>query len=119
MSALDRQAILGMDDLPRVRVEVPEWGGALYVRSLTGAERDAFEATWFAGEGRGRTVNMANLRARLVVLCAVDEDGIRLFADDDAEALGAKSAQALDRLFDAAQKLNGFSEADVEELAKN
>ena len=26
-------------------VEVPEWGGCIYVRTLTGTERDAFESS--------------------------------------------------------------------------
>ena len=42
---LNREAILAAEDLPRELVEVPEWGGAVYVRALTGAERDQFEAS--------------------------------------------------------------------------
>ena len=38
---LDRNAILGADDLGREVVDVPEWAGSVQVRGLTAAERDA------------------------------------------------------------------------------
>ena len=65
---------------------------------------------------QGNKQNMKNLRSRLVVLCAVDESGKRIFNDSDADALGKKSAAAVDRLFTAASKHNGFSSKDIEEL---
>ena len=49
----------------------------------------------------------------------VDEAGERLFSNDDVVALGKKNASALDKVFAIAQKLNGLSAADVEELEKN
>ena len=59
------------------------------------------------------------MRARLVGLTVIDETGQRLFTDDEVDLLGAKSGAALDRVFAVAQKLNGLSGADVEELSKN
>jgi len=32
--------ILAADDLPRVAVEVPEWNTTVWVREMTGSERD-------------------------------------------------------------------------------
>jgi len=116
---LNREAILAAKDLPRELVEVPEWGGAVYVRALTGAERDQFEASIVEQRGRDVRMNMRNIRAKLVALTVVDEDGQRIFTDDDVAALGGKSAAALDRLFAVAQRLSGLSKEDVEELAKN
>lgn len=113
--ALSRDQILAAPDLPAHSVRVPEWGGDVFVRSMTGAERDAFEAAIFDGD----KVNRANIRARLVSLCAVDDKGDRLFSEADIEALGKKSAAALERVYAAASRLNALSPADVEELAKN
>ena len=42
---LTREQILGSDDLKRQTVAVPEWGGDVFVRMLTGGERDAFEVS--------------------------------------------------------------------------
>lgn len=119
MGLLTRDSILAAEDLRTERVAVPEWGGAVCIRTLTGLERDAFEATWYEGRGTSRRENFANLRARLVVLTAVDESGARLFNEDDTKALGAKNAAALDRCFAVAQRLSGLSAKDVEDLAGN
>lgn len=63
-------------------------------------------------------VRLENIRARLVSLTVVDEDGRRLFSDDDVRALGAKSGAALERVWAVARKLSALSEEDVEELAE-
>ena len=119
MSLLSKTAILAANDLKSEDIEVPEWGGAVRVRSFTGRERDAFEASMVRGEGRDRKVDLTNMRARLVGLTVIDETGQRLFTDDEVDLLGAKSGAALDRIFAIAQKLNGLSGADVDELSKN
>ena len=112
---LTRDEILAADDLKIETVSVPEWGGAVQVRTLMGCQRDRFEASIV----KGKVVSMENLRAKLVAESAVNEKGKRLFTTKDVEALGKKSASALDRLFAVAQRLSGLSPADVDELAKN
>lgn len=119
MTLLSKTAILTANDLQTEDVEVPEWGGAVRVRSFTGRERDAFESSMVRGDGRDRRVDLTNMRARLVGLTVIDESGQRLFTDEEVDLLGAKSGAALDRVFAIAQKLNGLSGADVEELSKN
>ena len=110
---LTREQILQCDDLPKETVKVPEWGGEVQVRTMTGTDRDAFEASLIGKEGR-----LENVRARLVSLAVCDESGNRLFGDEDVAALGAKSAKALDRVFAVAQRLNGIGAEQVEQ-AKN
>lgn len=124
MAMLTREEILAAVDLAREVVAVPEWGGEVLVQGLSGAERDAFEGSVVMfGNTNGRTgapaMNMDNLRAKLAARCIVDETGRRLFEDEDITALGAKSAIALQRVFETAQRLSGLTQADVDELAKN
>jgi len=114
MTLLSKTAILCANDLQTEDVEVPEWFGSVRVRSLNGRERDAFEASMVRGEGKDRKVDLTNMRARLVGLTVIDEG-----TDDEVDLLGSKSGAALDRVFAVAQKLNGLSGADVEELTKN
>ena len=45
MNILSKEAILAADDLPREIVSVPEWGGQVCVRTMTGTDRDAFETS--------------------------------------------------------------------------
>ena len=119
MALLTRSAILAAQDIQTEEVEVPEWGGSVMVRGMTGAERDAFEESVLTGRGKNRNVNLRNFRARLVVKSVVDKKGDRLFTMADIDALGAKSAAALGRCFDVATRLSGMSDEDVEELTKN
>lgn len=118
MALLSRGQILAAEDMPTEIVDVPEWGGSVKVKTLTGAERDAFEARGIIGRGRNREVNIQNIRARLVVETVVDDDCQPLFSRADINALGRKSSKALDRVFNAAMRLSGISEEDIEELGK-
>jgi len=119
MQFLSKDAILAADDLQVEDVQVPEWGGWVRVRGLSGVERDAFEQEMAKRKGKDVQMNLRNIRARLAQLTVVDEGGKRLFTHQDIEALGNKSARALERVFSQAMKLSGLSETDVEELAEN
>lgn len=119
MGLLTREQILTADDQVVEDVPVPEWGGVVRVRGLTGTQRDRFEGEAVEQRGRKTKLNFENLRARLVSLTVVDGDGKRMFSDADVAALGQKSASALDRVFAVAQRLSGMSDQDVEELTKN
>jgi hypothetical protein len=117
---LNKAEILAIDDLKFEDVQIPEWGGAwVRVRTLQANERDRFEASTVQRNGKKVTTNLDNIRARLCLLCMVDENGERLFQEEDTFPLGGKSAAALDRIFTVAQRLNGLRDEDVEELAKN
>ena len=112
---LSRDQILGADDLRRERVEVPEWGGHVFVGMMTGTARDAFEAS-IVNDGKP---DLSNMRAKLAVACMVDEAGRAIFGPGDVTALAAKSATALDRVVKVAQRLNRLGDAELEEMRGN
>ena len=115
MALLTKAAILAARHLKTERVKA--WGGEVLVREMSGVERDAFEESCYTGRGKDRKENFANLRARLVALCLVDEDGARLFATaEDVKALGDTSAAAIDRVYSVCQRMNGLSAKDEEDL---
>src|SRR5262245_47090770 len=116
---LTRDQILAVPDLRTERVAVPEWGGDVLVRSLTADERDAFEVLTYQLRGQNLVTNMRGIRARLVALSIVDEDGARLFSEEDIAALGGKSAAAVDRVYAVCRRVSALDERDVQELAGN
>ena len=119
MGLLTREDILKADDRPTETVHVPEWGGDVLVRGLDGRGRDSYFATHDGtGRGNGNVMDTTNATAKLVASCIVTEDGEPLFTMDDVNALGAKSGAALNRVFDAAQRLSGLSDDDLDELKK-
>jgi hypothetical protein len=121
MAKLKRDAILKANDLPVEIVDIPEWGGEVTVKGLTGKQRDAYEMQVFQYNKKHNNVDWKreNMRAKLIVLSCVDEDGSLLFEESDIQALGEKSSSALDRIFEVAQRLSGITKKDVEELEKD
>lgn len=132
-TVLTRDEIKAVDDRKIEPVAVPEWAEGdqdpentgVYVQGLSGTDRDSFEMAMVEQrkDKKGKTtaeVNLRNLRAKLVVRCAVDSDdprtAKRIFTDDDVEWVGTKSAAALQRVYAVAQRLSGLSNEDVEEL---
>ncbi len=115
---LNRDDILAVKDIEVELVEVPEWDGVVYVKGMTGTERDRFETSIVEQRGKNTKVSMENIRAKLAAESICDEDGKRLFSVKDINALGEKSASALQRVFDVAQRLSGITGEDVEELTE-
>ncbi|MFI8988666.1 hypothetical protein ACIG63_27260 [Streptomyces antimycoticus] len=119
---LSADQILGADDLDYEDVPVPEWGGTVRVRELPGTERDKFEAQFVGGKDGAsiRAEGLEGFRARLAAAAIVDADGKPLFRSAaETKRLGEKSANALQRVVDAAMRLSGMGEQDVAELTGN
>lgn len=108
--SLDRASILAIDDTSGVlEINIPEWRGSVFIRTLTGTERDLIE--------REATINgkaMApNFRARFACLVLADSSGKRLFTDKDAPLLGQRSATSLDVILKAGMKHNHIGDDEV------
>ena len=117
VALLQRDDIMAAPDLPLVEVAVPEWGGKVFVKPMTAAGRDAFEAAVSDDNGE---IDKHNFRAKLIVRCVVDpETGVRTFQNEDAVALGKKNALPVNRIFEACAKASGLSPEDVASLEGN
>lgn len=114
---LSKDQILSAPDNFEVQeVDVPEWGGKVRIKSMSAFARDQFEAGLM---GKNGGTNYTNLRAKLVAAVVIDDNDELMFTEQDVAKLGKKAAAPVQRIFNAAQKMNGFSDADVDELAKN
>lgn len=118
---LTREAILAAQDLPVEDVDVPEWGGTVTVRTLTGSERSVYQEAMIrvSADGRERSVVLRDADVRLAALSMIDrESGQHLFSADEVDLLGGKSARALNRVVEVAQRLSGLTARDMEELTQ-
>lgn len=121
---LSIESIRSSEDRRIEKVFVPEWApsGAkkpesfVYVRSMSGDERDAWDK---AGAALADKKHPKNVRALLVVTTTCNQKGELIFTRGDVEWIGKKNAAALTRIVEVASRLSGITEADVEELEKN
>lgn len=120
---LTREDILGAPAPQLERVEVPEWGGAVFVREMTAGERDSYEAAIIAEHALGEKGNVRlrvrRVRARLLVCTVFDAQGTPMFAEADIDELAAKPIRPVQRIYNAAARLNALSDLDIKELAGN
>lgn len=116
---LTKEQILAADDLKRIPVDVPEWGGKVYVTELTGAERGQFEMLMVGSDGKAKPIGeyLPIMKAQLVGRTLVNETGERIFTNEEVDALAKKNSQVLERIFKVAEKLN--SVLGMEDVAKN
>jgi hypothetical protein len=114
-----KEEILNINDLPLEKIFIKEWNKDIYVRGMTADERDRFEQETFDVKGKDIKMIRENLRAKLVVKTACDENGNLIFNDADAPLLGKKSAAAIDKLFTVGQRLSGIGATDIDEMVKN
>jgi hypothetical protein len=110
---LDRAQLLALADHRSEVCEVPEWHGAVRVGTWTGATRWRILRLWNEEE------RATNLLAVVAAASVVDADGKRLFSDEDIPALAGKNAQALQRIFDVALRVNGMTPAAATDLGKD
>lgn len=116
--ALDRAQILSKkNNLPRQEIQIEEWEGSVWVRSLTVGERDQIDSEFNAAKSKGKTPD--NLRARMLVKGCCDELGQPIFTEADLPEINKLPATILEKIFDGILKVNRIGPGAVEELEKN
>jgi hypothetical protein len=105
---------------PREPLEIAELGGTVYIRGMSGRERDAFEESLRIKKGkRAGETDLRNFRGKIATRCLVDADGKRLLTDSDADLIGHLSAGILDRILAVINRLSGRTEEEAEELGND
>lgn len=113
-----REEILAANKPRFEKVFIPEWDKHVRIVEMTADARDSFDLKAI-DEKNTDAEKARRIRARMVCSCVCDEEGNRIFSDEDIDTLGAGSSTAADRIYDIASRLNRFSKTDVEALAKN
>lgn len=91
-------------------IDIPELGGTVYVKAMSGKDRDKFESWALSDKGP------RNIRGKAAARCLCDEKGARMFTDQDAGRLGDIRVSILQKIFSAIQRLSGLTKEDVDEL---
>jgi hypothetical protein len=107
--------ILSKDDLlaikPRVeKVELPAERGELFVREITGRQREIF-LTKFGPDNEDK-----NMMTTVACWCICDADGKRFFEDSDLEKVGDLPAEVISAIY---WKVSEISFTSVDEAEGN
>lgn len=107
--------ILSVNDRKPIPADVPEWGDGIYLRPMSGNERDEFEV-WRDENAE----DLTGFRAKVVAYCLCDADGQSLgFTPAEVVRLGEKNGGILDHLCTRALSLSRYTQKDIKELEGN
>lgn len=113
MEDVTRDGILAAQDLPLEAVEVPEWGGIVYMRVLTGKQRDEIEQL-STDRKAAKRLEVKEMVVNMVAMSLCNKDGKLLFGGGgDVQKLNEKSAAVLIRLFKVVQKISKIDDDDI------
>lgn len=117
---LTAEEILRMDDIPMECVTVPEWNNRkVWVCGMSGAGKNAWQASLMEIQGKNRKIKMDNATAKLLQRTLCDAKRQLLFTEAQIVKLGTKSSAVLERLAKVASRLSGMDEEENEALLKN
>jgi len=119
---LSKAAFLTLaNDRKREDVPMPEFGeGAVIpVWAMTARERTTFERQFATSNGKTVDARLQEFRERLLVASCRTDDGQPMFTLEDVAAIGSKDAAIVERLVNAAQRLSGFTQQDIEATVGN
>jgi len=104
--------ILSADQAQALKVNVPEWGRDVYVRTMALGDLQSWELSCLRAKGEG----VDDYRSRYLALCLVDADGKQLFTSEQLKKISGKIGA---RLFKIAQKHNDLDDKEIEDIGKN
>ena len=99
--------------------EVETSRGVVRLRSVTERERAKFEADTLDKSGKVTKRGLVSMKPRLIILCAVDDQGDPILNHGDIDSLLDMDSQTINQLADVCQQLVGITESDVEDMEKN
>jgi len=101
-------------------VDVPEWGGSVFIRPVTLEEQGKLADLGAKHEKSSAAIRIRHCTLSLLQWTVCDEEGKPLFTGDDLAGLMTKSsASAFLRLQDAVLRFSGLTEESRREQGKN
>lgn len=111
--SLSKEQILNAKDYDIEKVDVPEWGGEVFLKPLSGTVRNQLVYQVQANK------DLEKVQLQVLVNSICDEDGNLLFTEKDILALGKKSSTVIARLEAIASKISGLTPDAEDEALKN
>ena len=116
MSVLKKLDLLSMGRLKTTTITVD--GGDIIISELGATDSSSLFADPSNRDDKG-DLKMSNFGPALVARCVVDEEGQRLFSDEEATQLGRLRTDLFGKMLMGALDVNGLSERSQDEAIKN
>lgn len=112
---LTREQIDSAIDLKTKIIDVPEWGGQVQIKELSALERTNFREILLADdEKRQKGEDAPPFYCRLLLLTLCGADLQPLYSEGDWKKLWSKSAEVLERLWNASEELSALTPKKVD-----
>lgn len=127
---LTREQILNTVDISIKEIQVPEWGGSVFIRQLSRGEQDTYLKRQYSetklktdNKAKNQEISAVNMYGHDAYLCACgicDADGKPLFKQSDVDELKKKNGAIIGRLAIEIVKFSGMAgDVEVAEEIKN
>lgn len=100
--------VMAQDDIVRELVIVPQWGGGVWVSTMT-AETHCKISDSYTGDEKPSD-DLPRFKSLVLLHSLQNEDGTPFMTEEDAIMLMQKNAACVGPLFQKASALNGFDE---------
>lgn len=111
-----RERILAAKGLHTETMEIPEWGETITIRSLTVAQREAIDTLVSEAKKSGQPISVFAL---IVGFSILDEDGRRVFSNEDIRLFDDHNSGPFERIWDWHAKHSGIGGKALETAVKN
>lgn len=111
--------IISAPDRDLIKLEVPQWGGVVFVKKLSLADMLNVLSKYFGEDGKAPSHDKGYV-LDIVSKSVCDEKGRLLFNDEEKiKALASKSWEVIMFLFNNCQSFNFPNKEDVDAIEKN
>jgi len=110
---LSKDDIFKAKDFEIKEIEVPEWGGSIFIKSMSGYARAKLVADV------QNKIDLDKLQLRVLINCICDSEGKLLFSEADLQKLGTKNPEVLSMLEKECCKISGIGTEAEGTIEKN
>lgn len=119
MGSLSMQDIVESNDMELEELEVEEWGGSVYLGSLSLADRINYEEKHRNEKGTIGNPSDTKYILDLLQITLRDDEGEYLFPNaEDAQFLAEKKDTVILRIFKACSEHHSIDKSDIEDIKK-
>jgi hypothetical protein len=101
---ITRESLKALPPEKPEHLDVPEWEGDVFIRTMSAREQMDLQ-----------NVSQNDMPIRVMLATLVDEQGSRIFTDEDFDLLAGQPFPVIMRVFRACASHNGFSTKELDE----